>query len=115
MVLLSWCHFLTFASLAPAGHCVCVSAVWCCFGVCLLPSLEPSDQPAVTCVLGATRTLLELLGGLQDPGSSARGLSADTTACEYLLALPPSSKWNQQVECISVGRFVLRLAEVKNL
>lgn len=49
---------------------MCVSAVWCCFGVCLLPSLEPSDQLAVTYnVLGATRTLPELLGGFQDPRS----------------------------------------------
>lgn len=43
---------------------MCVSAVWCCFGVCLPPSLEPSDQLAGTYnVLGATRTLPELLGG----------------------------------------------------
>lgn len=58
---------------------MCVSAVWCCFGVCLLPSLESSDQLAVTYnVLGATRTLPELLGWLsRSMQLCVRGLNAD--------------------------------------
>lgn len=112
------CHFPAFASLAPAGYHVCMNAVWCCFEVCLLPSscLYP-DQFALTHnILGAIRTPPEPLDASSDPCGFMRGDRMQNTITPYIfpLALPPSSEWNQ-VECIPLGCFVLRRAEMRRL